>query len=122
MWLKTRQAGVVGDRWAILVVSWAVCTLAHAADGPVYEEAWRTSPFHGAISGATGQPIPCLCRYRVRTFKLGEQVCMSTPNGVVITRCDMFLNNTSWVPTNEPCTISFQSRPAEMPRHGLNKS
>ena len=75
-------------------------------------EAWRTSPFHGVISEATGKPIPCLCRYRDRYFKLGERVCMSTPNnGVVVTRCDLFLNNTSWVPTEEQCTISFRSLP-----------
>lgn len=31
---------------------------------------------------------------------------MSTHLGVVMTRCDLMLNNTSWVPTDTPCTIS----------------
>lgn len=31
---------------------------------------------------------------------------MQTQNGIVITRCDLFLNNTTWVPTDEACTIS----------------
>lgn len=75
-----------------------------AAEQPV--EAWRTSPFHGAISGATGKPIPCLCRYKGRDFQLGERVCMQTQNGIVLTRCDLFLNNTTWVPSDEPCTMS----------------
>ena len=42
---------------------------------------------------------------------------MQTPRGIVLTRCDMLLNNTTWVPTDEPCTNSQhapvlrQSRP-----------
>lgn len=31
---------------------------------------------------------------------------MSTHQGVVLTRCDLLLNNTSWVPTATACTIS----------------
>jgi hypothetical protein len=73
-------------------------------------EAWRTSPYHGAINGA-GQPIPCLCRHRGRSYKLGEKVCLEMPNGVVLARCDMFLNNTSWIPTDEACTLSSRSGP-----------
>lgn len=69
-------------------------------------ETWRMSPFHGAISGATGNPIPCLCRSGGRNFKLGERVCMHTPNGIVIARCDMHLNNTTWIPTDESCVLS----------------
>ena len=69
-------------------------------------EAWRTSPFHAAISGATGLPIPCLCRFRGHDFPVGERVCMQTLNGIVVTRCDLFQNNTTWVPTDEPCTLS----------------
>ncbi len=31
---------------------------------------------------------------------------MSTHRGTVFTRCELFLNNTSWMPTEEPCTTS----------------
>ena len=58
------------------------------------------------IDGWTGLPIPCRCLYRGQAFKLGDIVCMSTPVGVVMTRCELFLNNTSWMPGSEPCTIS----------------
>ena len=71
-------------------------------------EAWRTSPFHGALDGATGNPIPCLCRYRDRKFNLGDKVCLATPNGVMLARCDLAQNNTSWVPTDEACTMSWR--------------
>ncbi len=31
---------------------------------------------------------------------------MQTPQGTVLTRCDLFMNNTSWIPTEQQCTIS----------------
>ena len=68
--------------------------------------AWPTSPYHGVISGATGEPIPCRCRFRDSDFKLGDTVCMNTHLGVQLARCDLFLNNTSWVPIGVPCTMS----------------
>ena len=68
--------------------------------------AWPTSPFHGVISGATGEAIPCRCRFKGGEVKLGETVCMETPQGVQLARCDLFLNNTSWVPLGVACTLS----------------
>jgi hypothetical protein len=68
--------------------------------------AWPTSPYHGVISGATGQPIPCRCRFRDSDFRLGDTVCMNTYRGVQLARCDLFLNNTTWVPIGVPCTLS----------------
>ena len=58
------------------------------------------------IDGLTGRPIPCRCRYAGRTYQLGDVVCMRTHLGTVLTRCELYLNNTSWMPTREPCTIS----------------
>lgn len=31
---------------------------------------------------------------------------MQTHMGTVLTRCDLFVNNTSWIPTSDACTIS----------------
>jgi hypothetical protein len=53
-----------------------------------------------------GQVIPCRCRYRGQEYRLGEVVCMQTHMGTVLTRCDLFMNNTSWIPTTDPCTVS----------------
>lgn len=58
------------------------------------------------IDGWTGQPIPCRCRYQGHTFQLGTIVCMRTHLGIRLTRCELVLNNTSWVPTQETCAIS----------------
>ena len=101
------QRSVVSKGRMIGAITVAIVFASIAVSGdPAQPEAWRTSPFHGVISGATGQPIPCLCRYKGRGFQVGERVCMQTPNGIVLTRCDLFLNNTTWVPSDEPCSIS----------------
>lgn len=68
--------------------------------------AWPTSPFHGVPSGDTGEPIPCRCRFNGSEFRLGDTVCMRTHLGVQLARCDLMLNNTSWVPIGVPCTMS----------------
>lgn len=81
------------------------------ADGapPAPGEAWRASPYHGVTDG-DGKTIPCLCRFRGQDFRLGTAVCMNTHVGTVIARCDLFLNNTTWVPTDQPCVMSFVPR------------
>jgi hypothetical protein len=80
----------------------------HAVEpsGQTPPPAWPTSPFHGVISGATGQPIPCRCRFQGAEFGLGATVCMNTHLGVQLARCDLFLNNTTWVPIGVPCVLS----------------
>jgi hypothetical protein len=75
--------------------------------------AWPTSPYHGVING-TGEVIPCRCRYRESDYRLGETVCMNTHLGVQLARCDLFLNNTSWIPIGVPCTISQSPTPSSM--------
>jgi hypothetical protein len=115
-------------RWTLLIGSVvSVVTFLVSAPAPSVAqnqasepEAWRTSPFHGTINGATGLPIPCLCRHQGRDYKLGDKVCLQMPNGVMLARCDLVLNNTSWMPTNEQCTMSFlhQSRPAIQKKFG----
>jgi hypothetical protein len=93
-------------------VALAVGMASARADGPATAApAWPNSPFHGVISGATGLPIPCRCRFQGKTYGLGEIVCMATPLGVQLARCDLNLNNTSWVPTGTPCTITWLGAP-----------
>lgn len=53
-----------------------------------------------------GRVIPCRCRFAGRDYRLGEAVCMNTHLGTVIARCDLMLNNTSWIPTETPCEVS----------------
>jgi hypothetical protein len=60
----------------------------------------------GQVIDGWGKPIPCRCRYGGRTYQLGETVCMNTPFGTRLARCELVLNNTSWVPTQDSCVIS----------------
>lgn len=69
------------------------------------EPAYPTSPFHGVLDG-DGRVIPCRCRFGGQDYRLGETVCMATSQGTVLTRCDLLLNNTSWIPTSTSCTLS----------------
>lgn len=97
-----------------VVAALAACPQTALAEPPAHQgqaappENWRTSPYHGVIDGA-GQVIPCRCRYRGQEFRLGEVVCMQTHLGTVLTRCDLFMNNTSWIPTTDACTVSRTS-------------
>lgn len=61
-----------------------------------------TSPHRGVIDGS-GRVIPCRCRFNGKAYQLGEIVCMRTHVGTVLTRCDIFGNNTSWMPSHQPC-------------------
>lgn len=63
---------------------------------------WPTSPHRGVIDGS-GRVIPCRCRFNGKAYQLGEIVCMRTHVGTVLTRCDIFGNNTSWMPSRQPC-------------------
>ena len=63
---------------------------------------WQTSPHHAVIDG-WGRTIPCRCRFNGKAYQLGEIVCMRTHVGTVLTRCDIFENNTSWIPSRQPC-------------------
>jgi|GEM_PF-4162097 len=48
-------------------------------------------------------PIPCTCRAEGTSFGLGAVLCMKTPDGRQLVRCERVLNNTSWQPMQTPC-------------------
>jgi len=110
--LRFLRVGAAAAMVASSAAVWAVDP--PGTEGAVLPPAsWPTSPFHGVISGATGQPIPCRCRFKGGEFRLGDMVCMNTHLGVQLARCDLVLNNTSWVPMGVPCIMSrLPARPA----------
>lgn len=63
------------------------------------------SPWHQAQDG-NGRTIPCVCVVKGQLVPLGSSVCLLTPTGWQIARCDLIQNVTSWVPTGVPCTTS----------------
>lgn len=48
-------------------------------------------------------PIPCTCRAAGISHALGAVVCLKTPEGPRLARCERVLNNTSWTPLQTPC-------------------
>ena len=55
-------------------------------------------------------PIPCTCRAQGTSFALGAVVCLKTPEGPRLARCERVLNNTSWTPLETPCPTARAGR------------
>ncbi len=56
-----------------------------------------------SADGPVNGSIPCTCRAEGTSFALGAVVCMKTPDGPQLVRCERVLNNTSWQPLQTPC-------------------
>ena len=74
--------------------------------------AWAEPP---GMSIPTGAPIPvqaiqtphnCTCRAKGTDYEVGALICLSTPDGSTMARCEMVLNNTSWTFLKAPCPQS----------------
>ena len=48
----------------------------------------------------------CTCRASNVEAQEGQTVCVSTPNGSQMARCEKVLNNTSWRFLGTPCPVS----------------
>jgi hypothetical protein len=53
----------------------------------------------------------CTCRAFGKDHELGATVCLRLDGRSVVARCEMALNNTSWVPKNVPCPTAELGRP-----------
>jgi len=53
--------------------------------------------------------VPCSCRYQGEKYGLGTVVCLSTPSGQRLARCEMMLNNTSWKFLSDGCPLTLQT-------------
>jgi len=61
----------------------------------------------GAVAQIPGHdPADCYCRAAGRMFAVGQNVCLRTPDGPRLARCDMVLNVTSWIFSEIPCLDS----------------
>ena len=66
-----------------------------------------------ALLATAASPVEadCLCRAPGIIAHHGQTVCINTPSGVRLARCEMVLNNSSWTFLAEPCPqASRQSR------------
>ncbi|HEX2255689.1 MAG TPA: hypothetical protein VHG92_03120 [Afifellaceae bacterium] len=47
----------------------------------------------------------CTCRAKGVVADQGELVCLATPQGERMARCDKVLNNASWTFLEQPCSV-----------------
>ena len=59
-----------------------------------------TALLAGATSPATAD---CTCRGPGVVAHHGQTVCLRTPSGLRLARCEMVLNNSSWTFLPDPC-------------------
>ena len=46
------------------------------------------------------------CLANGKSYQLGQVACLTVSDQSHMARCDLVLNNTSWIPTGVPCTMS----------------
>jgi hypothetical protein len=65
------------------------------------------------IGGALATPASaeCTCRGPGVTAKHGETVCLQTPAGLRLARCEMVLNNASWTFLPDACPEASLEKP-----------
>lgn len=53
----------------------------------------------------------CTCRYQGNDITEGDTICMSTPSGTQMARCERVLNNTSWKMLGTECPTAQLEQP-----------
>lgn len=66
----------------------------------------------GAV--AAGPNGECTCRHKGGDVPEGKTICMQTPKGMQMAKCDRVLNNTSWKFLGLPCPSAANSIPASV--------
>lgn len=69
-----------------------------------------------AFAASAEVAAECVCRGRNVVAAEGETVCLSTPAGPRLARCDKVLNNTSWTFRPGPCPIASRARDGRQAR------
>jgi hypothetical protein len=97
---------------------WAVVSLVGALSGVAVTPATAdplATPTNAPVAQPVGPPLsvvpiqtprPCTCRAQGADFTVGTMVCLATPSGARMARCEMVLNNTSWTFLPTPCPQS----------------
>lgn len=71
---------------------------------------WGALLIMAVIGIAIAQPAPplpeCTCRAQGRTYHLGENICLRTPEGYRLAECELTQNITNWRFSKNTCTIS----------------
>ncbi|MEM1365916.1 MAG: hypothetical protein AAGH82_09215 [Pseudomonadota bacterium] len=66
-----------------------------------------------ALAEFNGQP--CQCRSKEGKVDEGTVMCITTPSGEKLMRCEMVLNNSAWVPIANGCAVGNLDAPNYSP-------
>ena len=78
----------------------------------------ETRKVAGEELGWTPPALPeCTCRAQGKTFQLGQQVCLSTPDGFRLAQCELTQNVTNWRFSSNDCVTSQRSKSGVADRH-----
>lgn len=53
----------------------------------------------------------CECRYFGNYIPVGSKICMNTPNGARMAKCEMMLNNPTWQFEDDECPLAYNLTP-----------
>ncbi|MEP2979677.1 MAG: hypothetical protein ABJO86_09345 [Lentilitoribacter sp.] len=56
--------------------------------------------------------IKCECRYFGNYVPVGSKICMNTPEGARMAKCEMMLNNPTWQFEEDECPLAYNMSPA----------
>lgn len=79
----------------------------------------RSILFSGIVTAVVAMAYPassnpdCTCRGNGGEVPEGQTVCLKTASGPKLARCEMVLNNTSWVFLSDSCPLASLSRPLD---------
>lgn len=59
----------------------------------------------------TADDLEFTCRYFGEDYKLGGQICLTTPKGLRHAYCGMVLNNSAWIILPESCVHKTKEQP-----------
>jgi hypothetical protein len=71
------------------------------------------------IAGPAFSAPDCTCRYQGQKVSQGETACLRTQKGMVLARCGMSQNNTSWIFLDTPCPTASNGI---MPGNGMRSA
>lgn len=59
----------------------------------------------------TNDQLSFTCRYYGRDYKINEEICLPTPDGLRRATCGKVLNNSAWETSQQACTPASKKQP-----------
>lgn len=66
--------------------------------------------------------IKCECRYFGNYVPVGSKICINTPEGARMAKCEMMLNNPTWQFEEGECPLAYNIPPDGAPNISLSRT